>query len=92
VLEIAAISNEFDVEELRAPAGSITVEFDNRDGGIPHNIHFFKGDDAEGESVAETTLEVGPIEQTLTFDVEPGTYYYRCDVHPTTMEGTLTVE
>ena len=92
VLEVAGITNEFDVEELTAPPGSITVEFDNRDSGVVHNIHFYRGADDEGESVAESELESGPIKQTVTFDAEPGEYYYVCDAHPTTMEGTLTVE
>jgi plastocyanin len=90
-IAIAGISNEFDVEEVEVLAGSVTIRFDNRDGGVIHNIHFFEGDDADGESVAETDLEPGPIEQTLTFDVEPGEYFYQCDAHPTTMTGTLIV-
>jgi plastocyanin len=89
---IAGISSEFDVEEVEAEAGSITIEFDNRDSGIVHNIHFYRGNDSDGESVAESELEVGPVKQTLTFDVEPGEYYYVCDAHPATMEGILTVE
>jgi len=91
-IAIAGIGNVFDVEEIEASVGSVTIEFDNRDGGVLHNIHFFKGSDSDGESVAETELEAGPIEQTLTFDVEPGEYFYQCDAHPTTMEGTLVVE
>jgi plastocyanin len=42
--------------------------------------------------MAETELDVGPIKQTLTFDVQPGAYFYQCDAHPTTMEGELRVE
>lgn len=90
-IAIAGISSAFDVEEIEADAGTITIEFDNRDAGVIHNIHFFEGDDADGESIAETELEVGPIEQTLTFDAEPGEYFYQCDAHPTTMSGKLTV-
>jgi plastocyanin len=91
-ISIAGISNEFDVEEIEAFAGALTIEFDNQDGGVLHNIHFYRGEDADGESVAETELETGPITQTVTFDVQPGEYYYVCDAHPTTMEGILTVE
>ncbi len=90
-LALAGINNGFDNEALAARAGSVTIEFDNRDGGVVHNIHFFSGDDAEDESVAETELEVGPIKQTLTFDAQPGNYFYQCDAHPNTMSGTLTV-
>ena len=89
---IEGINSEFDIEEISAAPGSITIEFDNRDSGVIHNIHFFEGDDNDGQSVAETELDVGPIKQTVTFDVAPGTYFYQCDAHPTTMEGILTVE
>lgn len=91
-LTLVGVNNTFEPEELAAPAGSITIEFDNRDGGVVHNVHIFLGSDNDGESVAETELEVGPTEQTVTFEAEAGEYYYVCDAHPTTMEGTLTVE
>lgn len=90
-LTLAGINNTFDNEELAAPAGTITIEFDNQDGGVPHNLHVFKGDGADGESVGETELEVGPVTQTLTMDLEPGDYFYVCDAHPNTMSGTLAV-
>ena len=88
-IAIAAVGSTFDVEEVEAAAGPITIEFDNRDGGVIHNIHVFRGDDNDGESVAQTELEVGPNKQTLTFDAEPGNYFYQCDAHPTTMEGSI---
>lgn len=91
-IEIVGVSNTFDKEELSASAGSMTIDFDNQDGGVVHNLHIFEGGDADGEDVAETELEIGPIEQTLTFDVEPGEYFYQCDAHPNTMSGILTVE
>ncbi len=92
VITLAGISSEFDKEDLKARAGSVTIEFDNRDGGVVHNVHVYKGDDADGDSVGETELEAGPVTQTLTMDLEPGEYFYVCDAHPATMEGTLTVE
>jgi plastocyanin len=91
-ITIAGVGSQFDVEEVQAAAGPVTIEFDNRDAGVIHNFHVYRGEDSDGESVAETELETGPVTQTVTFDAEPGTYYYVCDVHPTTMEGTLTVE
>lgn len=90
-LTIDGVNSTFDKEELEAAAGSITIEFDNKDGGVPHNIHFFKGKDAKGESVGVTDLDVGPTVQTLDLTVEAGEYFYQCDAHPTTMKGTLTV-
>jgi len=91
-LTLVGISNTFDPEELAAPAGRVTIEFDNRDGGVVHNLHVYTGDDNDGESVGETELEVGPVTQTLTMDLAPGEHFYVCDAHPNTMSGTLTVE
>ena len=91
VLEIAAISSTFDKSEMEAPAGPITIKLDNQDAGIIHNIALFDGDDASGELIAATDLEPGPIEQELTVDLEPGSYFYQCDAHPATMKGDLTV-
>ena len=90
-LTIIGVSSTFDEEELAAPAGPITIIFDNQDGGVIHNVHFFEGDDADGETVGETELEVGPLEQTLEMDLQPGEYFFQCDAHPPTMNGTLTV-
>lgn len=90
-ITLVGINNEFDAEELDAPGGSITIQFDNRDSGTIHNLHVFKGGDSDGESVGETELEVGPVTQTLTMDLVPGEYFYACDAHPNTMSGTLTV-
>lgn len=92
VIALAGINNTFDKEELKARAGSITIEFDNRDGGVVHNVQVHKGADADGESVGETELEAGPVMQTLTMDLEPGDYFYVCVAHPNTMTGILTVE
>lgn len=91
VLQLVGVSNVFEPEELEAPAGTVTIEFDNRDGGVVHNVHVYLGEDARGEDIAATELETGPGTQTLTMDLEPGTYYYVCDAHPTTMSGILTV-
>ncbi|MEX2246869.1 MAG: cupredoxin domain-containing protein [Dehalococcoidia bacterium] len=91
-LSIAAVGSVFDVESFEAPAGVIMIEFDNRDAGVLHNIHVFRGDDATGEDMGATELEVGPLVQTLQLTLEPGTYYIVCDAHPTTMQGTLVVQ
>ncbi len=92
-LKITAVGILFDTDKLLAPAGQqLTITVDNQDAGIPHNINFFKGADATGESVAKTAIETGKIVQTLTFGpLEAGSYYFQCDVHPN-MSGTLTVQ
>jgi plastocyanin len=90
-LQLAGVSSTFDVEDLTATAGTVTIEFDNRDAGVVHNLHVFDGPNAQAESLGATDLEVGPVKQTLELELDAGAYFYQCDAHPTTMKGTLTV-
>jgi plastocyanin len=82
----------FALPALSAPAGIVTIEFDNRDQGIRHNVHFFRGGDASGTSIGSTEIQAGAIQQTLALGELPaGAYFYQCDVHSSQMRGTLTV-
>jgi len=78
----------FQQVSLTAAAGPLTVNFDNQDAGVVHNVHFF---DAGGGSAGETDLISGPASSSVTFTVAPGRYTYKCDVHPAVMHGALTV-
>lgn len=89
---IVGVDNTFEQTAPTAAAGAITIIFDNRDDGVPHNVHFHKGAKVSGSSVATTDLESGPVEQTLQLDLAAGEYYYQCDAHPATMQGILTVQ
>ncbi len=93
ILEIKASNSvlKFDKEKLTASAGAVTIVFDNQDGGIPHNISVHEGKDASGKTLGKTDLENGPVTQELKLDLKAGSYFFLCDVHPTTMKGTLTV-
>ena len=94
VLEISAESSaSFSTDSLVAPAGeSFTVVFDNQDGVEPHNFAIYT-DESASEAIGGTDIETGPITQELAVDgLEAGEYFFKCDVHPTTMTGTLTVE
>lgn len=83
---------KFDKSSLEAKAGTVVIEFDNQDNGVQHNLAVFKGTDASGESVGATEVAMGPTKQTLTLNLQPGTYYYQCDVHPKQMTGKLVVQ
>lgn len=85
-LELTATRIAFDTTTLRAGAGKVSIRFENRDDGIPHNLH------VSGPGVDERTeVEEGPATQELELELEPGSYSYVCDVHPQQMRGELTV-
>jgi plastocyanin len=85
----ASTDQAFDRPSLTGPAGTrFDLVFVNEDDGVPHNVAIYADDSAE-ESLFVGDQIVGP--DRITYDVpvlEPGAYYFRCDVHPQ-MDGTL---
>jgi plastocyanin/uncharacterized membrane protein len=78
-------------DHLQLPASEpVELAFDNRDGGVRHNVAIYRDDSAE-ESLFVGDLIAGA--ETVTYDVpalDPGEYYFRCDVHPQ-MDGSVEV-
>ena len=87
-ITVVAKDTLFQPSTLSAPAGGITISLVNQDAGVLHNIQFFAG----GASIGMTPLATGPTTQALSLgSLQPGTYTFKCDVHPQQMNGTLTV-
>ena len=93
-LHLTASGVAFDTDCLAAPAGkAFTIAFENKDVGIPHNVHIFSANPAEdpnAQSLFTGDLVTGP--DTATYEVSalpPGTYFFHCDVHPVQMFGTF---
>lgn len=88
---VIAESLAFNTDEIDLPAGQpSTITFDNEDAGVPHNIAIYND-----ESLSETFFqgEQFPGIETREYPIpalEPGTYYFHCDVHPT-MNGSVVV-
>ena len=83
-LTVVARGIRFEQTELVVDAGAtVTLTFDNQD-TASHNV------DIQG--VAKTDIFAGPGQRTVTFTAPAqGSYTYRCDVHPSAMQGTLVV-
>ena len=89
-LAIVAEDNLFNKEELTAPANTeVSLEFDNQDAGVLHNVSVYRSSDAQ-EVIFRGELFPGVETRTYNFETpESGEYFFRCDVHPDTMTGTF---
>ncbi|HEX5368722.1 MAG TPA: cupredoxin domain-containing protein [Dehalococcoidia bacterium] len=83
---------KYDKDQITlAPNTQTTVTLDNQDNSVMHNFSIYTSSDAS-TSVFKGDLTTGPTTKDYTVPpLKPGTYYFRCDVHPDTMHGTLTV-
>ena len=84
----------FEPETLAFPADvPVDLEFDNEETGIQHNVVIYREDPAEDS--AQTPLLDGQLisgPASVTYAVPPvpeGSYFFLCEVHPTTMTGTI---
>lgn len=89
---ISASNLLFDIDVLTFAADTpATLTFDNADPGIPHNVAIYT-DDSAATSLFVGELITGPASVDYKIPGLPaGTYFFRCDVHPATMVGTVGV-
>ncbi|MEN6342251.1 MAG: PQQ-dependent sugar dehydrogenase [Methanospirillum sp.] len=83
----------FSTNSITVPAGStVTLTFVNNDSGVPHNFAVYT-DASAATSIFRGQIVTGPGTTTYTFTAPgaPGTYFFRCDVHPETMTGSFVV-
>jgi plastocyanin len=91
VVELTAADLTFDASVIEAPAGeAFTISFTNND-SAPHNLTVYaaEGGDRIGDEGA--TIGEGETTELVVAALEPGTYYFQCDIHPD-MNGTIVVE
>jgi plastocyanin len=91
-LTVTAEGLAFDTSCIEIPAGEkVTIHFDNKDAGTPHNIAVYPSDQELTNPMFQGEVVTGP--KTVDYTVGPfdaGEFYFHCDVHPT-MNGTFKV-
>jgi plastocyanin len=91
-VDVAAAADgslSYDQTALTAPAGTVTVNFDNP-AALSHDVVIA---DDSGKVLGKTDL-IAQSSTSTSVDLQPGTYTFYCDVpghREAGMEGTLTV-
>jgi plastocyanin len=94
-IDVTAQGIKFLQTQLNVPADQpFTIRFTNKDAGVQHNIAIFSEDPLKNPSA--TPLFTGQVvtgAASVSYQVpamKAGNYWFRCDIHPTTMVGTIT--
>ena len=87
---ISADDLEFDANVIQATAGeAFTVTFTNNE-AAPHNFAVYT--EEGGEMIAQgAVIGEGETDEVAVEALEPGEYFFVCDLHPE-MTGTIVVE
>ncbi|MCZ2110194.1 MAG: copper-containing nitrite reductase [Dehalococcoidia bacterium] len=91
---VSMIDNAFVPDKLTAKAGQKVTFTLTNDGKVPHNMQIAGLDGNFDKPVATTNPELVSPGKTGTLEwtpAAPGTYKFRCEVHPDQMTGTITV-
>lgn len=90
---LEAVNIHFNLSTITVPAGAtVKVHFENNDAGIPHNFAVYTNSAATTALfTGQTITGVSSTTYTFTAPSTPGTYYFRCDVHPSQMNGNFVV-
>jgi cytochrome c oxidase subunit II len=93
-VDLTAKNIAFNLQTITVTAGSeVMINFNNQDQGIPHNFAVYT-DSTASKAIFVGQIITGPNTTTYTFTAptKPGSYFFRCDVHPTMMTGIFVVQ
>jgi plastocyanin len=91
--DVALCSDDlvFDATTIEAPAGEeFTITYTNAE-SQPHNVAVYTEEGGEEIVIGEVITGPSVTDQVVVPALDPGTYYFRCDIHPE-MEGTVVIE
>jgi plastocyanin len=82
---------QFTTSSLSLPANQpITLHFENKDSAA-HNVGIY--DKKGGKELFRGNPITGPTTTDYKINsLKPGTYYFQCDIHPESMNGSVTVK
>jgi plastocyanin len=90
--DLTAQNIAFDLKTINVPAGSVvTINFVNKD-TVPHNFALYTDSSANTPLFVGKVINKGQITYNFNAPDAPGSYFFRCDVHPLAMVGTFIVQ
>jgi plastocyanin len=91
---VGAATAGFDPKTAEAKANTaFQLVFDNQDNQAPHNLILQNPDGSNVAVQGDTAFFTGPGQRQYEVPaLAAGDYKYLCQVHPTTMDGVLTVK
>jgi plastocyanin len=96
-ITLSASNLAFNTNTITVQHGSsVSIKFTNNDNGIQHNFALYQSGSASGTAtgpiyVGQFISGVSSITYTFAAPSSPGTYFFRCDSHPTMMTGSFIV-
>lgn len=89
-VSVSAANVAFDTTTIELGGGKATVHFRNAD-VVAHNIAIFPDEQTLDKALFRGEIIQGGEDTTYDIELEPGTYYFHCDVHPN-MSGSVVVQ
>jgi plastocyanin len=94
-ISLIAKGMAFDKQTLSVPAGAnVTINFDNQDAGIPHNVSFYQtmpNGNTTPVFIGDVIKGPSTITYHFTAPAAQGNYYFVCDIHPQIMKGPFII-
>ena len=92
-VDLVAENIAFDKSLITVPSGAhVTVNFVNRDSGVPHTFSVYETTAAQNVIFrGQAVTGLAKIKYNFDAPTDPGTYFFRCDIHPTQMTGQFIV-
>src|ERR1039457_1754943 len=96
-IDLIAQNLTFDKSSITVSAGAvIAINFTNKDPGISHNFALYTDSGASKSLFIGKTISSPSGASTTTYKFTApaanGTYFFRCDIHPTMMTGNFIVQ
>ncbi|HEX2049821.1 MAG TPA: cupredoxin domain-containing protein [Actinomycetota bacterium] len=89
---ISAANLQFNTNELSLPAGQETSFTLQNEDTQPHNLSIYEDDSADEALFEGDVVEGGQTGQYDIPSIPAGEYFFRCDLHPDSMVGTVAFE